>query len=468
MVSTSQPRAEQGEKGRGLLEASKEWLSTPTSILPLVIFRIGFGVLMFASTVRFIARGWVSEFYLVPQFHFTYLGFGWIQPLPGVWMYAALGFIALFSLFIALGLFYRLSIVSFFLFFTYVELIDKTYYLNHYYFISLLSFLLIFLPLHRAFSLDVRFSWIERASHVPAWTLYVIRAQLALVYLFAGLAKLEPDWLFRATPLQTWLRTNTDLPLIGPFFDHTWVAFAMSWAGLLFDLSIPFWLLWWRTRPFAYLAVIAFHVLTAALFPIGMFPWIMMFATLIFFSERDYLKVARWLKSEHLEARAPKNTIRPYNLFTVTLLSLFFTFQLAMPLRHLAYPGDLLWTEEGFRFSWRVMLVDKSGTAFFTVVDQQTRKTWEVFPGDYLTPQQEKQMAYQPDMILQFAHFLKAEFAAQGHEDVAVYAESYVSMNGRGSRPLVNPDVDLTPERYSLEPKDWLLPERVEQIGQRE
>ena len=461
-MATALPRAKES-KQRKRWGAFKTWLSTPTSILPLIIFRIGFGVLMFASTARFIARGWVSEFYLAPQFHFTYLGFGWVRPLPGAWMYLIVGLIALCSLFIVLGLFYRLSIVSFFLLFTYTELIDKTYYLNHYYFISLLSFLLIFLPLHRAFSLDVHFGWIERASHVPAWTLYVIRAQLALVYLFAGIAKLEPDWLFRAMPLQTWLRTNTDLPLIGPFFDLTRVAFAMSWAGLLFDLSIPFWLLWWRTRPFAYLAVIAFHALTAALFPIGMFPWIMMFATLIFFSERDYSRVARWLKSEHLEAQAPKNTAHPYNLFTVTLLSLFFTFQLAMPLRHLVYPGDLLWTEEGFRFSWRVMLVDKSGTAFFTVVDQQTRKTWEVFPGDYLTPQQEKQMAYQPDMILQFAHFLEAEFAAQGHEDVAVYAESYVSMNGRGSRPLVDATVDLTRERYSLVPKDWLLPKRVNQ-----
>ncbi len=109
-----------------------------------------------------------------------------------------------------------------------------------------------------------------------------------------------------------------------------------------------------------------------------------------------------------------------------------------MPLRHLAYPGDLLWTEEGFRFSWRVMLVDKSGTAFFTVLDKSANKSWKVFPSDYLTPQQEKQMAYQPDMIL-FARFLEDEFAAQGREqrqgDVAVYAESYVSMNGRGSRP---------------------------------
>lgn len=448
-------------KRDGWLGAFKTWLSTPTSILPLIIFRIGFGVLMLASTVRFVARGWVSAFYLEPQFHFAYLGFGWVRPLPEVWMYAVVGLTALFSLFVAIGLFYRFSITAFFLLFTYVELIDKTYYLNHYYFVSLLSFLLIFLPLHRAFSLDVRLGLTEGASRVPAWTLYVIRLQLALVYLFAGVAKLEPDWLFHAMPLQTWLRTSTDLPFIGPLFDTTWVAFAMSWAGLLFDLSIPFLLLWWRTRPFAYLAVIAFHVLTALLFPIGMFPWIMLVATLIFFSERDYQKVARWLNSERfsLPPTTSLKPTRPTNLFTVSALALFFTFQLAMPLRHLAYPGDPLWTEEGFRFSWRVMLVDKIGTAFFTVLDRDTNKSWEVFPSEYLTPRQEAQMAYQPDMLLQFAHFLEDEFAVQGYDDVAVFAESYVSMNGRGSRPFVDAQVDLTKEDYSLAHRDWLLPQ---------
>ena len=219
-----------------MINVFKTWLNTPLSILPLAVFRIGFGVLMFASTVRFIARGWVSEFYLEPQFHFTYLGFGWVRPLPDMWMYLVVGLIALLALFVALGLFYRVSITSFFLLFTYVELIDKTYYLNHYYFISLLSFLLIFLPLHRAFSLDVRFGFVERVkSHPSAWMIYAVRSQLALVYLFAGIAKLEADWLLNAMPLQTWLRTNTDLPFIGYLcLIYTWAAFAMSWAGLLF------------------------------------------------------------------------------------------------------------------------------------------------------------------------------------------------------------------------------------------
>ena len=227
---------------------------------------------MVVSVSRFMLRGWVHDFYVLPTFHFTYLGFGWVRPLPEAGMVAVFALMLLVSLCVTLGLFYRASMLGFFVLFTYVELLDKTFYLNHYYFVSLLSFLLVFLPLNARLALDVRLGVRPRQARVPAWTLYAVRLQLALVYVFAGVAKLNPDWLFAAQPLRIWLRANTELPLIGPLFDYVWVAFAMSWAGMLYDLTIPFFLLWRKTRPFAYLAVIAFHVLTALLFPIGMFP----------------------------------------------------------------------------------------------------------------------------------------------------------------------------------------------------
>ena len=260
----------------------------PTSILPLVGFRILFGLLMLVSTLRFMLKGWVAELYLEPVFHFTYYGFGWVRPLPGQWLYAVLIIIAFCCVFVMLGFFYRASITLFFLLFTYVELLDKAYYLNHYYFISVLSFLLIFLPLNRYFSLDVLRQPAIKRDNVPKWTIWVIRLQVALVYLFAGIAKLKPDWLFHALPLKIWLAGHTSFPLIGFLFDYEWFAYLMSWSGAIFDLTIPFWLLWHRTRPIAYLTVIVFHLLTGALFPIGMFPWIMIASTTIFFSPNAY------------------------------------------------------------------------------------------------------------------------------------------------------------------------------------
>ena len=244
---------------------------------------MAFGLLMFISTVRFLAMGWVNEFYLVPQVHFTYFGFGWVKPLPAFGMYLVFALMLVSTLLITLGLYYRISIIGFFLLFSYLELLDKSFYLNHYYLVSLLSFLLIFLPLHKSLSLDACLGRTRAANTVPLWTHQIIKLQLALVYFFAGIAKLNPDWLFQAQPLRIWLRANTDLALIGGFLDFFWVALLMSWAGMLYDLCIPFLLFWQKTRPFAYLAVIAFHILTALVFPIGMFPWIMLVSTLIFF-----------------------------------------------------------------------------------------------------------------------------------------------------------------------------------------
>ena len=329
---------------------------------------------MVVSVSRFMLRGWVHDFYVLPTFHFTYLGFGWVKPLPEAGMVAMFALMLLSSLCVTLGLFYRASMLSFFVLFTYAELLDKTFYLNHYYFVSLLSFLLVFLPLNARLALDIKLGVRPRRARVPAWALYAVRLQLALVYVFAGVAKLNPDWLFAAQPLRIWLRANTELPLIGPLFDYVWVAFAMSWAGMLYDLTIPFFLLWRKTRPFAYLAVITFHVLTALLFPIGMFPWIMLVSTLVFFTLEDYQSLAArlpFLKRPFTSGRLVSKRFRhnqrenlsspARSRLTLTLLSVFFLFQVSMCLRHYAYPGSVLWSEEGYRFSWRVMLAEKNG-----------------------------------------------------------------------------------------------------------
>ncbi|MCB0179635.1 MAG: HTTM domain-containing protein [Anaerolineae bacterium] len=492
-------------------------LRQPVSILPLVVFRVLFAMLMLASTIRFVANGWVEAFYLKPEFHFTYYGFSWVKPLPGVGLYLVFGLVALAALFIALGFMYRAAIIAFFLLFTYTELLDKTYYLNHYYFISLLSFLLIFLPLHRSGSLD---SWLWPALKtgvVPRWTIFAIRVQLGLVYVFAGIAKLNGDWLFQAMPLKLWLAAQTGFPFIGFLFDHTWFAYLMSWSGAIYDLTIPFFLLWRKTRPAAYLTVIGFHLMTAKLFPIGMFPWIMIACTTIFFSEQDYQAAITFIRTifhrlsvrvDHtlpgrllpmkltfasgVEASAGLSPISPTKISTLSLstattsasnrpsnspnnnhhspqpsrterlililLSLFFILQILIPLRHWLYPGSVLWTEEGFRFSWRVMLVEKTGFTLFLVRDPNTGQEWTVYPRDYLTYQQEKQMSFQPDMILEFAHYLERRLAGPNQSDLEIRAEAYVSFNGRSSRLLIDPTVDLSQQQNSLLPKRWILP----------
>lgn len=439
-----------------MLTKAHAWLHRPVDILPLAIFRIAFGVLMLFSTLRFIGRGWIDEFYVQPIYHFTYLGFDWIRPLSPSGMVLVFWLLVLLSILIALGLLYRISIISFFLLFTYVELIDKTYYLNHYYFISVMSLLMIVLPLNRKWALDVRLFPKLRADCAPAWMLYAPRLMLGIVYFYAGLAKLNPDWMLGALPLRIWLPANAGMPIIGQWFDYAWVAYGMSWAGAAYDLTIPFWLSWRRTRPFAYLAVIFFHVMTAMLFNIGVFPYVMIACTLIFFNARDW----RWLAAKFkLELSASEDRISlKSSPIVLGFIGIFFIWQLLMPLRHWLIAGNHLWTNEGYRFAWHVMLVEKNGTVSYRVENPENEQFWIVYPSDYLTAQQEQQMSFQPDMIVQFAHFLADTYAVRCDCQPAVYADTYVSLNLRPGQAIVDPQVNLAQVSLTQQPADWLVP----------
>ncbi len=435
-------------------------LQQPTDILPLIIFRIAFGILMCASSIRFVANGWVHPIYIQPEFHFTYLGFEWVQPLDGLWMYSVFLLLIILCLFIMVGFAYRLSIILFFLVFTYVELIDKATYLNHYYFISLMSFLLIFLPLNRYFSVDVLLRPHLKTRTVPMWMIVVIRLQLGIVYFFAGFAKLNADWLLEGLPMKIWLRAHTDFPIIGSLFDYGWVAILMSWMGAIYDLTIPLWLLWQKTRFLAYGTVIIFHLMTAFLFPIGMFPFVMIASTLIFFTGDDFRHVPRWLTKRFGAVERPETTstkpIASSRLLTVILI-LFFVVQLFLPLRHYLYQGDTNWTMEGYRFAWRVLLNEKKGFATFYIVDETTGRRQIVYGNDYLTEQQVRHMSYQPDMILEFAHYLGTQHSFDPTHKIAVYAEVYVVHNGHPSTLLIDPTQNLLDIERDIFADDWII-----------
>ncbi|WP_412060526.1 HTTM domain-containing protein [Rubrivirga sp. IMCC45206] len=460
-AASDRPRP--GSEAGGL----RRWLAAPVPIAPLATFRILFGAVMVVSVVRFASNGWIDQLYVQPGFHFAFYGFGWVRPLGEAGMHAAFAVMGLAALGVMLGWRYRWSAAVFFGVFTYVELIDKANYLNHYYFVSVAAGLLVLLPAHRALSLDVRRDPGLAVATVPRWAVDVVRLQLGIVYVFAGLAKLHPEWLLDAMPLRLWLPAHAHLPLVGPLLAEPATAVLFSWGGALYDLTVPFLLLWGRTRALAYAAVVGFHLTTALLFPIGMFPYIMILATLVFFPaethERAVSQVRRWLGRGRAAFRQTTAHYRPSRRVGAVLAAVFavhFAVQLVLPLRFLAYPGPLLWTEEGYRFSWRVMLIEKAGHATFEVRDPATGRAWEAAGYEHLTPNQEKMMATQPDMLLQFAHFLEEHYRSEGIADVEVRVRSRVTLNGRRSQLLVDPTVDLTEIDPGLGPKDWILPFR--------
>ena len=147
-------------------------------------------------------------------------------------------------------------------------MMDKTAYLNHYYFISCIAFLMLFLPAHHYFSVDAKRKPHLASFTIPSWTIDSIKLLLSIVYFYAGLAKLNSDWLVKAMPLKIWLPSKYDIPVIGELLQQEWMHYAFSWGGAAYDLVIPF-LLWNRkTRVFAFILVVVFHVLTRVLFPL--------------------------------------------------------------------------------------------------------------------------------------------------------------------------------------------------------
>lgn len=452
---------------------------------------------MVFSTLRFMQLDWVTDHFIETQFTFKYFGFSWVELLPPGGMYVLHLLMLLGAVGITLGLFYRWSAVLFFLCFTYTELIDLTYYLNHYYFVSLTSFLLIWVPANGRFSVDAWWNPQHRREQVPAWAVGIFKLQIAIVYVYAGWAKINSDWLLEALPLRIWLPGHDHMPLLGPLFAWAWTPYLFSWIGMLYDTTIVFFLSWRKTRALAYLSVVIFHTLTGLLFQIGVFPLVMMGGTWIFFStsfhERLLGRLEGWFATVRLAATAgtaegPGGVVVAYsdsgrlrtehpapqpgapgpglkvgplrkrrNLWVKRMLVLYFAFQLLFPWRYLLYPGNIFWTEEGYRFSWRVMLMEKAGTATFYVQDRETGREGIVVNSDFLAPHQEKQMAMQPDMILQFAHFLADHYTKNG-QPPKVRAEVFVTLNGRPSRLLFDPQLDLTLLEDGWAHKEWIYP----------
>jgi hypothetical protein len=373
-------------------------------------------------------------------------------------MHGLFATLALLAAGIAAGFHHRVCAALFTLGFTYAELIDRTNYLNHYYLVSLLTALLVFLPADRVASWR---PWRrdERNQTVPAWTVNLLRFQVAVVYVFAGIAKLNADWLFAAQPLRIWLNARADLPLIGPWLSEPWVALAASWAGALFDLTIPFLLLWRRTRPLALPLAVVFHVATAVLFPtIGMFPWLMLAAATTLLPAGWPRHLPGWnrmTRDDRDDAHQPDAAPRALAPLARGALVLYCAVQILVPLRAWFMPGDCRWTGEGFDFSWRVMVAEKAGLVEFQLTDPRTGRVEVVSPGSFLTPLQAQMMAQSPGMIRDAARHL----ARTRGGGVEVRATAYATLNGRPPRLLLDLGVNLAAPEL---PAGWIcpLPER--------
>ncbi|AUP79727.1 HTTM domain-containing protein [Flavivirga eckloniae] len=422
----------------------------------LVVFRIFFGLLCFLESVGAIFTGWVKRTLIEPEFTFSFIGFEWLQPLPGNGMYYYYIVMGVFALFIMVGYKYRLSAICFALMWSATYLMQKSAYNNHYYLLMLLSSIMACLPAHRYASIDVKRNPKLRSLSMPQWCRLAIVLQLFIVYTYASVAKLYPDWL-NATAIEMFMKGKRDYIIVGELLQQKWLHYVLAYGGILFDgLIVPL-LLFKPTRKYAFVASVFFHLFNSFVFQIGIFPYLSLAFTLFFFDPETIRKI--FLKKKPIydseEVVIPK-------LRTSFLAIFFFYFivQIGLPLRHHLIEDDVLWTEEGHRLSWRMMLRTKGSTITYRVKNKDNGKSSIVNLDDYLTNKQKRSAGSKPDVIWQFAQHLKQKFLEKG-EDVAVYVDCKISVNGKPYKRLINPKVDIANVEWNtFKHSDWILPSK--------
>ncbi len=441
----------------GFLRSTVTSLNRPVDIASLVFLRIAFGLVMIWEVWRYFDHGWISKYWIEPEMNFPYLGFSWITPLPGEGMHYLFAGMGVLALMITLGLAYRLATLLFFLAITYVFLLEQARYLNHFYLACLLALLMALVPAHRCCSVGTRLGRVKPSNTTPLWSVWIFRFQLAVVYFYGGLAKINADWL-HGEPMRMWLERRGDMTLIGPLLDSEFTVWLFVYGGLLFDLAVVPLLLWRRTRIPAFILTVLFHLTNAVVWTIGIFPFMAIALTTVFLDPSWPRRIFSLpvYRAEENACPAAQAGLR-----SDVLLGFLFVYavgQLLIPFRHFLYPGPVAWTDEGHKFSWRMKLRSRSGTTVFRVTNNTSGETRRINPEHFMTSWQRDKLDTQPDMILQFVRLLEELMAEEGWTDVSIRARSRVSLNGRARQVFLDPDLDLTTVHRSLAHKPWIRP----------
>ena len=422
----------------------------------LVIFRVVFGLLVTLEAWGAIATGWVRKVLIEPEFTFNFIGFEWLQPLPGNGMYFYFAIMGIFGFMMMLGYKYRIAVIGYTLLWAGVYFMQKSSYNNHYYRMLLMLLIMSVLPANRRFSLDTKKNPNIKSTSMPRWCNLVMVLQIFIVYTYASVAKFYPDWLDASVP-KILMAGKIDYPVIGAFLQLDWVHWVIAYTGILFDLLIVPILLWKRTRMFGFLISIFFHLFNSIVFQIGIFPYMSIAFALFFFTPKTIRK--RFLPKEEYYDKG-EIIISNYKKPLLILFSIYFIIQIGLPLRHWTFTDDVLWTEEGHRLSWRMMLRTKSGNVKVYVIDKNTCEETRIDIYSKLTTKQRRALATKPDFMWQYAQRLKEEYAKEG-KDVGVYFDAKVSVNRKPLRQFVNRDVDIAAEKwYHFKHHEWILPSK--------
>ncbi|MCA9112752.1 MAG: HTTM domain-containing protein, partial [Planctomycetaceae bacterium] len=380
----------------------------------------------------------------------------WVEALDGNGMVQVYVLMAFAAIGVGLGLFYRLSALVLFLTYTYTFLAEEAMYLDRYYLMSLITFLLVLIPANRSFSLDAAIFPEKASSFIPNWCRWVLMFVVALPSVYGGIAKLNSDWL-HGMPVGAWISMKSDLPVIGPMLTERWAAWVVSYVGLLVDFCIVPLLMWRKTRLIAYVAVALFYGMNSLLFSMDLYPWMMILLTTIFFDPNWPRKLLKRPLPRSLDSL----TLAPRTLtqrLTIGIVGVFVIWQLVFPFRHFVYAGNPSWTEEGQLFAWRMMLRRKEVFARFYATDGMTGTVVEIPYDMMLTERQIADVAISPERIVEVVPFFEERAIRTGMKQVEIRAVVIASLNGRKPQLLIDPDLDLLTVKRTWGHQPWIKP----------
>ncbi|WP_010520584.1 HTTM domain-containing protein [Aquimarina agarivorans] len=419
---------------------------------PLIIFRIIFGVLICLESWGAIATGWVTRTLIEPKFTFNFIHLDFLQPLSGWGMYAYYIAMGIVGLGILLGYRYVLASALFCIMWGATYLMQKSSYNNHYYLLWLLSGIMCFLPANKDLSLDVRLGYTTQKNAMPYWCKFLIIAQLAIVYTYAAVAKLYPDWISTNVAANL-MAAKANYPVVGQLLQQKWTHYVITYMGIIFDLLIIPALLFKPTRKIAFVLAIFFHLYNSIVFQIGIFPYLALSFSLFFFPAE---RIRAWFYPKLKKHITPKIYSTPIHKPILITLAVWLIIQIALPLRHWAIKGDVLYTEEGHRLSWRMMLRSKSGRNTFYIQKETEKRKERVVVSKHLSPKQIRSMGGKPDMIWQFAQHLKKEYAKKNIA-IKVFVTNHTSVNRKTAVQLIDPNVDLAAVQWNYwGHNDWI------------
>ena len=424
---------------------------------PLIVFRIFFGLIVFIECIRTFNENRINAYLLKPKVNFTFIGFEWLNFLKNDYLYVHYVLMMIAALFVAIGFKYRWSTVLLTIGWSCIYFMQKTDYRHHYYLIWLICIIMCFMPADKYASADAKINPEIKVYAMPQWISFLFILQIACVYIFASFCKFNPEWLDGSFIDQLFSGRRVYNKL-SPKLNTPWFHQLMSYLGILFDALIIPAMLWIRTRWLAVFAAVFFHMFNAYFLGIGIFPFLSLAFTVFFFKPEEIRKFFL-RKKPVLTEELKKYHFKDYHILFYVVIVPYVLLQLLLPVRHLAIEGPVMWTTEGDRLSWRVMLNYRLGTTRYKVVDKATGQQISFKNKELLTDYQILKLNT-PDVIWQMAQFIKEYYKKQGI-DVSVYAaRSNVTINRRPAKRLIDPTVDLTAVPWShFRHHDWILSE---------